>query len=196
MKSEEPIVSYDQLDLNKSYTYWDYIKWQFSERVELIRGKLFKMSPAPGMNHQNISMNLSVLFSNLLKNQPCKIFAAPFDVRLPLPKSGKDSTVVQPDICIICDLSKLDELGCNGSPDLIVEIVSPNNPKHDIVTKFELYQESGVKEYWIVQPESKTIFIYAKQNGKYIGIPPLTEGQKIKSPLFPMIDFEADAVFA
>lgn len=196
MKAEEPIVSYDQLDLNKSYTYWDYLKWQFSERVELIRGKLFKMSPAPGMNHQKISMNLSVLFSILLKNQPCKIFAAPFDVRLSLPKSGKDSTVVQPDICIICDLSKLDELGCNGSPDLIVEIVSPNNPKHDIVTKFELYQESGVKEYWIVQPESKTILIYALQNVKYIGMPPLTEGQKINSPLFPMIDFEVDGVFA
>jgi Uma2 family endonuclease len=195
MKAEEPIVSYDQLDLKKSYTYWDYLKWQFSERVELIKGKLFKMSPAPGMNHQNVSMNISVAMSNMLKNHACKIFAAPFDVRLPVLKAGKDSTVVQPDICVICDLSKLDERGCNGAPDLIVEIVSPNNSIHDMFTKFELYQESGVKEYWIVQPESKSILIYSLQNGRYIGLPPLTEGQKINSPLFPMIDFEVEGVF-
>jgi Uma2 family endonuclease len=114
---------------------------------------------------------------------------------LPVPKAGKDSTVVQPDICIICDLSKLDERGCNGAPDLVVEIVSPSNSKYDLVTKFELYQDSGVKEYWIIQPESKTILIYSLQNGRYIGLPPLTEGQKINSPLFPMIDFEVEGVF-
>jgi Uma2 family endonuclease len=195
MKAEEPIVSYDQLDLNKSYTYWDYLKWQFSERVELIRGRLFKMSPAPTRTHQKVITGLIYRMYTVLEKHPCELYSAPFDVRLPVPKAGKDSTVVQPDICVICNLSKLDERGCNGAPDLIVEIVSPNNSKHDMVTKFELYQESGVKEYWIVQPESKSILIYSLQNERYIGLPPLTEGQKINSPLFPMIDFEVEGVF-
>jgi Uma2 family endonuclease len=195
VKVEEPIVSYDQLDLNKSYTYWDYIKWEFSERVELIKGKIFKMSPAPTRTHQKVSMNLSYKIYNLFKNSGCEVYVAPFDVRLPVPNAIKDSTVVQPDICIICDLSKLDERGCNGAPDLIVEIISKTNSKHDTKIKFDLYQESGVKEYWIVQPESKTILIYSLQKGKYIGLPPLTEGQKINSPLFAILDFEVEGVF-
>ncbi len=195
MKAEEPIVAYESLDQSKSYTYWDYLKWQFTERIELIKGKIFKMSPTPGTRHQLISANLYSELGKIFSLLPCKWFPAPFDVRLPVPNNDKDTTVVQPDICIVCDLSKLDERGCNGAPDLVVEIVSPQNARHDTVTKFELYQASGVKEYWIVQPETRHIFIYTLIDGKFIGLPPLTEGQVIKSPLFPALELEVTGVF-
>ncbi len=111
------------------------------------------MSPAPSRKHQTVSQNLNFKIYSYFQNHSCSVFVAPFDVRLTIQSINKNATVVQPDICIICDESKLDEQGCNGSPDLIVEILSPNNSKHDVDTKFKLYQESGVKEYWIVEPE-------------------------------------------
>ncbi len=149
-----PVVTkFSDLDLTKEYTYSDYLLWQFSERVELIRGFIKKMSPAPSRKHQTVSQNLNFKIYSYFQNHSCSVFVAPFDVRLTIQSINKNATVVQPDICIICDESKLDEQGCNGSPDLIVEILSPNNSKHDVDTKFKLYQESGVKEYWIVEPE-------------------------------------------
>jgi Uma2 family endonuclease len=98
-------------------------------------------------------------------------------------------------LCIICDESKLDEQGCNGAPDLIVEILSPNNSKHDVHTKFDLYEESGVKEYWMVEPVEKMILVYTLRNEKYIGLKPFTMGGIIESPLFPEMKIEVDAVF-
>jgi len=195
MKVEEPIVAYESLDQSQSYTYWDYLKWQFTERVELIRGKIFKMSPAPGTRHQSMVVSLVSRFAQLFQQQTCRVFVSPFDVRLPVPNSTSESTVVQPDICVVCDASKLDERGCNGAPDLVVEIVSPHNARHDTVTKFQLYEASGVKEYWIVQPETKHIFIYSLENGRFIGQAPITEGQKIKSPLFAVLEMDVMGIF-
>ncbi|MFN4082648.1 MAG: Uma2 family endonuclease [Bacteroidia bacterium] len=151
MKVEEPIVAYEQLSEDKLYTYFDYLKWQFKERVELIKGRIFKMSPAPATLHQIILRNIFVLLVNQIKKK-CQVFCAPFDVRLNVKNEAKDTTVVQSDICIVCDESKIDEKGCNGSPDIIIEIVSPNSLKHDTETKFNIYEQSGVKEYWIVFP--------------------------------------------
>lgn len=189
------ITDINQLDLSKTYTYADYLLWQFSERVELIKGFIRKMSPAPSMIHQTVSMNLSVAISKNFHKQPCRFFAAPFDVRLPIKSAKKDTTVVQPDLCIICDSTKLDAKGCNGAPDLIIEIISPNNSKHDVNTKFKLYQEAEVKEYWIVEPYDKIVFIYTLIDAKYIGLQPFGEDQKIESPLFPELLISTEEVF-
>jgi Uma2 family endonuclease len=161
------------LDLNKRYTYADYVTWLDNKARELIHGFIKMMAPAPRMEHANISINIAgYLWSIVRKNKgKCKVFSAPFDVRFP--KHGetaddKIDTVVQPDICVICDLSKLDERGCCGAPDMIVEILSPSTFKKDVTEKFALYEEHGVKEYWMVHPNDKAINVYLLQeNGKY-----------------------------
>ncbi|MFT4522034.1 MAG: Uma2 family endonuclease [Bacteroidia bacterium] len=182
---EEPILAYDQLDVNKVYTYLDYMKWRFEERVELIRGKIVKMSPAPNRKHQKLLVNLNSLFINRFKQDSCDWYPAPFDVRLQVPKGSKPITVVQPDICLICDASKLDEQGCDGSPDLMVEILSPSNQQHDLTVKFQLYEEASVPEYWIVDPANRVVLQYSLINGKYVGNKPLTEGSTLVSTRIP-----------
>lgn len=189
------IKNFSDLDLTKTYTYSDYLLWQFSERVELIRGYILKMSPAPSRNHQTISQNINKYFLNFFNNHSCSVYVAPFDVRLPIPSTKENTTVVQPDLCIICDENKLDDKGCNGAPDLIVEILSPKNSKHDIDTKFNLYQESGVKEYWIVEPEERIVLVYSLRDGAYIGSKPFSEGEIIKSPLFPEMTIDVKDIF-
>ncbi len=151
------ITDLSQLDPNGTYTYADYLTWQFEQAIELIKGKIFPMTPAPNLKHQRISWQLSLAFGNYLNKKSCRAFSAPFDVRLyNAKKSAKANqdiyTVVQPDICIICDRQKLDEKGCLGAPDLIVEILSKGNSAREMKIKYELYQESGVTEYWVVYP--------------------------------------------
>ena len=134
---KEPIANYGDLNLNKLYTYWDYLNFQFEERVELIRGKIMKMVPGPSVPHQQLSSSIHLKFYTSFKNKTkCQILYAPLDVKLPIPKGIKDSTVVQPDLIVVCDESKLDERCCNGAPDLVVEILSKSNQKHDLHTKF------------------------------------------------------------
>jgi Uma2 family endonuclease len=193
------ITDIDQLDLGGTYSYADYLLWQFSERVELIKGKIFKMSPAPSKKHQIVSRILTRHIDRYLEHKPCGFFVAPFDVRLVnFKKSNEDNTifsVVQPDLCVVCDESKLDERGCLGAPDLVIEILSPGNSQKEMGVKFDLYEENRVKEYWIVEPAENSIFIYTLQNGKYIGLKPCIEGGKITSPLFPELDFEIEKIF-
>ena len=124
------ITNIDQLDLvNGIYTYADYLMWKIKDRVEILKGKIFKMSPAPAISHQSISFNLSGLLFMYFHNKPCKVFASPFDVVLKN-KNGKEDTVVQPDLCVVCDPEKLaDGKRCQGAPDLIIEILSPGNSK-------------------------------------------------------------------
>jgi len=183
------------LDLTKQYTYTDYLLWQFQERVELIKGFIMKMSPAPNRFHQKISSNMNAYLHQYFRNKNCGFYAAPFDVRLPIKSKKKDTTVVQPDLCVICDQNKLDDQGCNGAPDLVIEILSLQNSKHDLDTKFNLYEEAGVKEYWIVHPVDKIVFVYTLQNDKYIGLKPFTEGEILNSPLFPDMKIEVNEVF-
>ena len=162
------ITDINQLDLSKTYNYADYLTWQFDGMVELIKGKVFNMSPAPGSYHQIVSGNIGRDFGVFLKRKPCKVFVAPFDVRLSRFKNDQEIlTVVQPDICVICDQSIIDEKGCNGSPDLIIEILSPSTKKKDIQDKFYLYEESGIKEYWIVYPLEKIVDVFLLENNKY-----------------------------
>jgi Uma2 family endonuclease len=195
MEVKEPITDYQTLDINGSYTYWDYMRWQFSERLELIRGKIFPMSPGPNVRHQRVLGNLYLIIGPIYKGKKCNVFIAPFDVRLPIPSAKKDTTVVQPDLCIICNPKKIDEQGCDGTPDLIVEILSPGNSKHDTATKFDLYEESGVQEYWMIDPVDRLILIYSLVEGKFIGHKPFTIGQQLISPLFSEINFSVDELF-
>jgi Uma2 family endonuclease len=191
------ITDINKLDLNGSYSYADYLKWQFAERLELFRGKIFKMSPAPSSAHQKVSSNTHGLLWTHFKKHNCNLYAAPFDVRLVKSKARDEKvlTVVQPDLCVICDEDKLDEKGCNGAPDLVVEILSPGNSKKEMGIKFDLYEENGVKEYWIIEPIEKTILVYALQNEKFIGQKPLIEDDKIRSPLFPELNFAVKEIF-
>src|SRR5690606_15294096 len=122
----------------KVYTYADYYSWKFKERVELLKGKILKMSPAPSRQHQKISADISFELRKFLTGKTCQVFYAPFDVRLERVKNDKlIQNVVQPDICVICDLTKLDDRGCSGAPELIVEILSPGNTKKEMKYKFE-----------------------------------------------------------
>ncbi len=196
---ESAITNIKQLDLKGNYTYSDYLLWQFKERVELIKGKIFKMSPAPGSFHQEVSGNIYFILRKFIKNSNCKLFAAPFDVRLiNFKESTADhqiTTVVQPDLCVICDTQKIDERGCLGAPDLIIEILSPGNSKKEMDIKFDLYEENGVSEYWMVNPAEKTIAIFVLQNGKYSGIKPIIEDSTLESPTFPELKFKVKKIF-
>ncbi|AYL94005.1 Uma2 family endonuclease [Mucilaginibacter celer] len=186
------------LDLTKTYTYADYLKWTFDERLELIKGKIFKMSPAPGSVHQRISLRLSRWIGNYLEGKSCEVFSAPFDVRL-LRKSEYDKeiiTVVQPDISVICDPAKVDERGCLGAPDIIVEILSPGNNKKELKNKYDVYEESGVLEYWIIHPAEKTFLRYTLIENKYQASRLLTTGDEVSTPVLPGFILNLDDLFA
>jgi len=189
------VANFSDLDLTKTYTYADYLKWTFEERVELLKGFIKKMSPAPSRIHQTISANLIGILYNHFFNHTCQMFSAPFDVRLPIPSKQKEMTVVQPDICVVCDETKLDELGCNGSPDLIVEIISANNSKHDTVTKYNLYEEARVMEYWIVEPMNRMVLVYVLDKGKYRGLNPFGENMIIESQAIKGLKVAVNDVF-
>lgn len=193
------ITRIDQLNPQKKYSYADYLKWQFDELVELINGKLFRMSPAPSRLHQKISGNTFVLLSNFLNEKSCDVYHAPFDVRLPDPKksSGDEQvfSVVQPDICIICDKGKLDDRGCIGAPDLIVEILSPATRKKDLNEKFKLYEQSGVLEYWIVQPNDQTVTVFDLTNDKYLLRKIYGAEEMISGGVFPELVIDLTKVF-
>ncbi|MFN6022448.1 MAG: Uma2 family endonuclease, partial [Bacteroidota bacterium] len=147
------ITQLDQLNEDSfEYSYSDYMTWQFQERVEIIMGKIFPMS-APNTPHQSLAIDIAVDLKNYFKGKNCFVFIAPFDVRLPVGKKGNVyKTVVQPDLGIVCDLIKLEKSGVKGAPDLVVEILSPSNRQIEMHEKFEAYQASLVREYWIIHP--------------------------------------------
>lgn len=126
-----------------------------------------------------------------------EVFTAPFDVRLQVKsKKNKDiDTVVQPDICVICDPEKIDELGCIGAPDLIIEVLSPGNNKKEITLKYEVYEAAGVKEYWLIHPNECTILVYTLVNGRYQGSKLLTFGETVRSKAVEGFTLELDKVF-
>jgi len=172
---EEPAAAYypSFIDYNKHYTYADYMTWIDDKRRELIAG-IVRLISAPNTRHATVSGEMYNSMFNYIKKQKgkCKVFHAPFDVRLPKrPEDIQDNkidTVVQPDVCVICDLSKIDERGCIGAPDMVVEVLSPSSRQYDYVHKREKYESSGVKEYWVVAPLSKTVDVFILQpDGKY-----------------------------
>ncbi len=191
-----------QLDLNSTYTYADYLSWQFDDAIELIKGKIMAMSPAPSSEHQSIVTNLGGVLYNFFYKKPCKLFYAPFDVRLYDHKKSIVAnidiySVVQPDLCVICDKTKIDSKGCLGSPDWVIEILSRGNSKKEMQLKYQLYQESGIKEYWLVYPGEKAVhqFVLDDQTEKY-QLLAMYSGEDIATPqLFPDCQIDLREVF-
>ncbi|RLD51959.1 MAG: Uma2 family endonuclease [Bacteroidetes bacterium] len=189
------------LSFEKRYTYADYLNWFDDKRREIINGFVKLMSPSPSLIHQEISSAIVSQMWLFLKDRQCKVFAAPFDVRFPINGSGKDDksiyTVVQPDISVVCDMDKLDKKGCVGAPDLIVEIISPSTAKRDLHDKFQIYEQFGVKEYWVVYPLDKTISIFQLcKDGKYDEGTIFKIDSKIDSIVFPDFKIGLKEIFS
>lgn len=164
-----PITTLDQLDLNGTYTYADYLTWRLDDRVERSKGKIFRMSPTPSRFHQDISVNLTRIISLHLYKGTCKLYHAPTDVRLII-KGSEDKeiiSVVQPDLFVVCKSEKMDERGCLGSPDFVIEIISPHTSSRDLDLKYTLYEKSGVLEYWIIFPGDQIVECFVLENGVF-----------------------------
>lgn len=184
---------------NRSYSYADYLTWPHEERWELIDGVPYDMSPAPSRRHQEISMALSGEFYAYLKGKPCKVYAAPFDVRLPKDGEVEDrdiKTVVQPDLVVVCKRERLDSRGCLKAPDLVVEIISPFTSAKDSVKKFNLYEREGIREYWIVRPDEQTVTVFRLGPDNRYGRPDMyTAGDKIKVSIFDSFVIDLQDIF-
>lgn len=156
------------------FTYADYLTWSDEERWEIVDGMAYAMSPAPSQSHQLISGNLYRQIAVHLHGKPCKTFYSPFDVRFSENLNQSDNyvdTVVQPDIIVVCDPEKLEERGCIGPPDLVIEISSPSTGAYDLTVKFDLYQRFGVKEYWIVNSVEQSVMVFKLQENGFYGAP-------------------------
>jgi Uma2 family endonuclease len=155
----------DAVQNENYFTYEDYLSWPDYPRYELIDGEAFMLaSPTP--EHQAIIGELHVQFHTLLKGKTCQVFISPLDVILERTPFG--DTVVQPDLLVICDKNKITKKGCEGAPDLVIEILSPSSGRMDNLIKFKRYQRAGVPEYWIVNPETGIVHSYVLHDGKYI----------------------------
>ncbi len=194
------IKSLSQLDPNGVYSYADYLSWKIEQAIELIKGKIFKMA-APNTKHQVLSRELTLALGNHFKNHRCELFIAPFDVRLfdkkKSIKADKDVfTVIQPDLCIVCDLEKIDTKGCLGAPDLIVEILSPGNSRREMKIKKDLYAESGVREYWIVDPNTETVTCFNLEADDNYGRPLIfLSDEAMPSIIFPDFTLQLSELF-
>jgi Uma2 family endonuclease len=193
------ITKFSQLDVSKRYSYADYLTWQFAERVELIHGEILKINSITYRMHQQATGNIFSRINLFLSKTKCSVYIAPFDVRLLDNKKNNTNkniyTVVQSDICVVCDESKLDDQGCIGSPDLIIEVVSPGNTKKEIDTKFNLYQENGVGEYWIVFPFDENVQIFDLINNSYQLLGNYTIGDVLTTNCLPKFKLKLSDIF-
>ena len=181
----------------KKYTYGDYLTWPEGERWEIIEGTAY-MCAAPNRAHQKVSSIIGGMLYVYLQDKTCEYYAAPFDVRLPKEKQNDKETenVVQPDIVVICDISKLDDKGCKGAPDFIIEILSPSSLSVDYITKLHLYEKHGVREYWIVHPVDKVVMVYLlNKKGKYEMPVIYMQTDKIKVSIFDELTINLEEVF-
>jgi Uma2 family endonuclease len=182
----------------RKFNYHDYCKWPENERWELIDGVAYDMSPAPSRCHQEVSGEIFRQIANFLIDKTCKVYDAPFDVRLP-EKNEKDEdieTVVQPDIIIVCDKNKLDEKGCKGAPDWLIEVTSPYTAAKDMKEKFFIYEKNKVKEYWIVDPLNEIVMVYnLDKDHKYERSRNYSVGDKIKSNIINGLNIDLALVF-
>jgi Uma2 family endonuclease len=184
---------------NDIHTYRDYLSFDKDTRVELIDGQFFVMAPAPSRAHQKIVTEGARIIGNFLaeKGLNCEVYVAPFDVRLIEEGENEYSckNVVQPDISVVCDKNKLDDRGCKGAPDFIIEVVSPSNASIDYVKKLYLYERFKVKEYWIVNPESKNVFVYTlNEDGQYGEPQKYTFNERICCNVFKGLEFKLDEI--
>jgi Uma2 family endonuclease len=177
--------------LEESYTYADYLSWNDDERYELIDGIAYMMA-APSITHQRISRELLGALWEFLRDRKCEVFAAPFDVRLFPEEDGSDTTVVQPDITVVCDPSKLsDGKACRGAPDLVVEILSGGSVIMDRKVKAEKYLEAGVKEYWIVNTEDLEVLVNVLTGARYVST---VYRDRVPSTVLPGLEIDLQGV--
>ena len=183
---------------DEKWSYRDFKEWPDEERWELIDSNAYDMSPAPSQRHQDIVLELGRQFKNYLLDKMCKVFIAPFDVRFPEADETDDdaSNVVQPDIVIVCDRKKLDGTGCVGAPDMVAEILSPSTARKDIKEKFLLYERHGVKEYWIVDPESQIAHVYTLGSDNRYGRPDIySSDDKLTVGILPELVIDLPLLF-
>lgn len=195
------ITQLSQLDLTQSYNYADYLTWQLNETVELIKGKIMLMAPAPNVDHQRITRKLLVAIDSYLTGKKCEVFSAPFDVRLydrnkSLSANQDLHTVVQPDLCVICNPDILDKQGCNGAPDWVIEILSSGNSKREMKIKYQLYEASGISEYWLVYPDQQAIHQFILDDQSHYQLKKMyTDEDTISPTLFPELLINVGEIF-
>ena len=158
------------------HTYGEYLHWPDDVRYELIDGEARMMAPAPTADHQDIVGEIYYQLRQALEGAPCRVFIAPFDVRLPRGNEADEAvdTVVQPDVLLVCDPAKIDRRGVRGAPDWVVEVLSPSTAAHDQIAKRRVYERAGVREYWLVHPTDRTVTVYLLKDGRY-GVPEIAE---------------------
>ena len=182
----------------RRYTFADCLTWGENERIEIINGEAFMMAPL-SRTHQKISGEIFRQIANYLAGKKCEVYAAPFAVRL-FEQDGDSpedvDTMVEPDISVVCDPSKLDDHGCKGAPDLVIEVLSPSTRRHDRMTKFTLYQRAGVQEYWIVDPVNKDAQSFVLEDGRYSVEGFGTAGDKMKVNVLEDCLIDLSEVFA
>jgi Uma2 family endonuclease len=181
----------------RKYTYADYLTWTDEESWELIDGTAHNMSPAPSPKHQSVLGELITEFTVYLRGKTCRAFAAPFDVRLFSEGKSDDEVdhVVQPDLSVVCDSNKIDNKGCKGSPDLVIEVLSPSTSKMDKWIKFKLYERAKVREYWIVDPFTETIEVYLLQSEQFVRYGVFSKDDRVKINIFEDLEIDLNTVF-
>ncbi len=181
----------------RPFTYGDYLEWPDDERWEIIDGEAFDMTPAPNTLHQEISRNLCLQIALFLEGKPCRMFNAPYDVLLPEGQETDEevTTVVQPDILVVCDAGKITERGCRGAPDWIIEILSPSTAGKDQIRKRRKYEQHGVGEFWVVHPTDRTIAVYRLARRRYGSIEFFDDQAVIPVKTLPGLAIEARRVF-
>lgn len=179
------------------YTLADVLAWDEGERAEIIDGEVFLMG-APSSVHQEIMVELVFQLHAYLKGKKCRVYPAPYSVRL-FEMDGDDprdvDTVVEPDISVVCDRNKIDKNGCKGAPDMVIEILSPSTRRHDQMTKLNLYRRAGVREYWIVDPEAKVVLALLLEHGNYFVKQTGTAGDKMKVNVLEDCEIDLTDVF-
>jgi Uma2 family endonuclease len=181
------------------FTYADVITWPEDERWELIDGVAYGMTPAPARRHQDIVLALTIQLSDFLAGKPCLLYTAPFDVRLPKPTEDgmSASTVVQPDLVVVCDREKLDEHGCVGSPTLVIEVTSPDTAARDLREKRLAYEQAGVPEYWLISPSDQTVLVFTLDKENRYGAPAVfIYGEQAPVGVLPGLSIDLSRVFA
>ena len=180
-----------------SYTFADALAWEGQERIEIVEGYPYMMAP-PLRVHQKIVSELHRLISNFLHGKPCEVYPAPFAVR-PFEAAGDApenvDTLLEPDITVVCDPEKLDKYGCRGAPDMVIEILSPSTRRHDLVVKYQIYQRCGVREYWIVDPDTRTVAVYHLEDGHFNAADVFTQGAVVPVGLWDGFSIDLREVF-
>ncbi|MBE7440024.1 MAG: Uma2 family endonuclease [Spirochaetales bacterium] len=185
--------------LDQLYSYADYATWTDDQRWELHEGVPIAMSPAPGEAHQTVAGAVYAQLYLFLKGKSCKAYIAPLDVLLAESgdREGSETTVLQPDVLVICDRTRITRRGIRGAPDLVVEVLSPSNTSHDEKNKFRIYERHGVREYWIISPEARVAKQYiAGVEGSFQAAVIFSETQKLPSTVLPGFELDLAEVFS